>query len=399
MPRMGGIRDALRRSPRLVAGAAAAAIGVGAIAAVVIGAMTGPTPATVAPTATPVPTEVADGTSTPDPTERPTPAPRRSPAPTATPTVTAACPLDGMPLAEGTEITEPALAVQIENDPDARPARNLSRADLVVEATVEGDVTRFTAIYLCDETEGMTGPTRSARYYNIDLWQDLRVLTVGYGASPGAVQRFTDAGMPYPNGIEEGWPWYRRHGAKPAPHNLYVDLEAMRDALATHDRLRALAGDVGPLRPPFTFDDRPALPVDGRTVSRIEIATNPYWRFGYAWDDARGAYLRSDAGVAIRDEATGSSVAPVSVLVQWVTQETVYGDPDPAGNPRRLQHLVGSGTGVLYTLGRAYELRWERPTVDDGTRWTLAETGAALVLPPGQVWWEILPIGSTVDER
>ena len=47
---------------------------------------------------------------------------------------------------------------------------------MVVEATVEGDVTRFTGIYLCRKSKDLVGPVRSGRYYSIDLWQDLQVL-------------------------------------------------------------------------------------------------------------------------------------------------------------------------------------------------------------------------------
>ena len=50
--------------------------------------------------------------------------------------------------------TTVAVAVQIENNPLARPARNLSNADMVVEAPVEGDTTRFSAIFLCRATVG-----------------------------------------------------------------------------------------------------------------------------------------------------------------------------------------------------------------------------------------------------
>lgn len=303
-----------------------------------------------------------------------------------------------MPLADGIIPPQPALAVQIENHPDARPARNLNNADIVIEATVEGDVTRFTGIFYCDATDGMTGPVRSARYYNIDLWQDLHVLTVGFGASPGAVDRFIRAGMPYPNGIEGGWPWYRRFGPRAAPHNLYVDLEAMRAATKSNARLKALADRVAELRAPWRFSDEPALPPDARTVSKVDIRTNSFWRFGFTWDEGQGVYLRSDAGAFVEDEATGEALAPTSVIVQRVTQETVFGDPDPGGNPRRLQHLVGTGDGTLYTRGQAHAIRWERPTAADGTTWTFAATGEPIEMPPGQVWWEILPVGARLTE-
>jgi len=86
------------------------------------------------------------------------------------------------------------------------------------------------------------------------------------------------------------------------------------------------------------------------------------------------------------------------IVVQRVTQEVVYGDPDPGGNPRRLQHLVGEGDGMLYSGGVAIALHWSRPTARDGTTWTYAEGGDQVVLPPGVVWWEVVPITASVTE-
>ena len=341
----------------------------------------------------------------PDPTPSPVPSPSASASPspsqsaTPAPSALTVCPLDGMPVAEGYAPVLPALAVQFENHPEARPGRNLNNADMIIEATVEGDTTRFTALFLCNQTDGMTGPVRSARYYNVDLWQDLHVLTVGFGASPGAVDMFADAGMPYPNGIEGQWPWYQRFGPRAAPHNLYVDLESMRDALESNAELKALADRVDELRPPFAFAAEPNLLADGRAVGDIEIWTNDFWFFGFTWDPDLEAYLRSDAGISVEDEVTGDPVAPTSVVVQNVTQETVLGDPDPGGFPRRLQHLVGNGDGTLYTGSRAYPLLWERPTADDRTTWTFAASGEPVELPPGQVWLEFLPVEAQVFER
>ena len=355
--------------------------------------------APAAPSVTPTPRPSPTPTPSPSPTATASPVPSPTATASPTPSPAARCPLDGVALHDETTPTEPALAVQVENDPGARPARNLSNADMIVEATVEGDTTRFTAIFLCDATVGMTGPVRSARYYNIDLWQDIGVLTVGFGASPGALQRFAAAGMPYPNGLDGGWPWYERFGSNPEPHNLYVDLEGLRDGLTENAALAALAANVGELRPPFSFANEPSLPDGGRATDEVEIRTNGYWTFAFTWDPGLGAWRRSDAGVPIEDEATGDPVAPTSVIVQRVTQETVFGDPDPGGNPRRLQHLVGSGVGALYVDGRAFDLRWERPTAADATDWTFADSGEPVILPPGQVWLEFLPVEANLLER
>ncbi|MDH4335500.1 MAG: DUF3048 domain-containing protein, partial [Chloroflexota bacterium] len=290
-----------------------------------------------------------------------------------------------------------ALAVPIDNHPGARPARNLTRADLVVEAPVEGDTTRFTAVFLCQPTEGLTGPIRSGRYYMIDLWQDLRVLPFFFGASHGALDRFATAGTPYVNGITGVWPWFRRFGSYAAPHNLYGDLEAVRAALGSNVRLNGLADRVGSLRPPFTFDPTVELPAS-RGVTAIEIRTSSSWRFGWTWDAALNAWRRSDGGKPVVDAISSEPVTATHVLVQRVTQEIVYNDPDPGGNPRRYQHLIGSGTGTLYSGGWAIALKWSRPTAADGTRWTYAERGDSVVLPPGLIWWEIVPTGAGLTE-
>jgi DUF3048 family protein len=328
-------------------------------------------------------------------TSEPSPSPRPSPSPTPEPLV--ACPLNGLPVEDPSLLERTALAVQIENHPLARPARNLSNADMVVEVPVEGDTTRFTGIFLCRTTEGLTGPIRSARYYMIDIWQDLGVLPVGFGASPISLGRFSAAGMPYVNGITGAWPWFTRAGTRGAPHNLYGDLEALRAALGSGGPIDKLAAKVGALRPPFPFDPK-ASPPPGRDVTQLEIRTNSYWRFGWTWNAATRQWARQDAGVAVTDEVTGKPLTVSHVLVQLVTQEVVYGDPDPGGNPRRLQHFVGSGDGTLYTAGRAIALHWSRPTAADGTHWTYAETGEPVVLQPGVIWWEVVPVTASVTD-
>jgi hypothetical protein len=74
------------------------------------------------------------------------------------------------------------------------------------------------------------------------------------------------------------------------------------------------------------------------------------------------------------------------------------GELDPGGYPRRYQYLVDSGGGVLYVNGRAHDVRWTRADAGDVTTWTYTDGGDQVVLPPGRVWWEIVPIGSAISE-
>jgi hypothetical protein len=344
--------------------------------------------------ASPTPTpRLTPSPASASPTPRPTPA---SPAPTPSPTPLLACPLNGLAVDDPTLLDLTALAVQIENHPAARPARNLANADMVVEATVEGDVTRYTGIYLCRRIEGLTGPVRSGRYYSIDLWQDLQVLPFFFGAGWEAIDRYEAAGMPYVNGITGGWPYFHRSGTAVAPHNLYADLEAVRTAFGTDGRLQALTDRVDTLRPPFTFAEQ-SMP-SGRPVRHLEIWTNGFWHFGWRWNAGELRWERSEAGVPHVDVATEEVIAARSVVVQLVREDVVTISRDPGGNPRRYHHLVGSGRGILYVDGRAIELAWSRPTARDATTWTYADSGDPVVLPPGVVWWEIVPLWTRLVE-
>lgn len=322
--------------------------------------------------------------------------PELTPSPTATPTPPlTTCPLNGLPMSSPPGPGSHALIVQVENHPLARPTRNLTNADLVVEAPVEGNVTRFSVVFYCQPTVGLTGPVRSARYYNIDLWQQLHGLTVHFGASSHALARFRAAGMQTMNGITGRWPFFHRAGTAPAPHNLYVDVQAIRSATTTNASVRALADAAGTLRPPFRVGPAASVP-NGTAVHTVTVRTNSYWTYAWTWDASLGAWRRSDGGSPDTDAATGKPITATSVVVQRITESLVYNDPDPAGNPREDLHLVGSGTGVLYVNGTGIPVRWSRPSASALTTWTYVD-GSPMVLPPGQIWWEMVPVTGKIS--
>jgi hypothetical protein len=343
------------------------------------------------PTPTPMPSA-----ATPSPSPSATPSPQ--PTPTATPEPAARCPLNGLALTDPERLDRPALAVQIENHPLARPVTNLGLADMVVEATVEGDVTRFTGIYLCRKVDQLIGPVRSGRYYSIDLWQDMHVLPFMFGAGGEGVRRYHAAHLPYINGITGQWPYYTRSHDRPAPHNLYADLQKVRNDFGHNQQLDRLATRAGDLRAPFRFDPDVKLPA-GRPVSHVQFFTNSFWNFGWEWDRGLDAWRRNDAGKEHIDAGTHRVLAATSVMVQYVREDIVYGPHDPGGYPRRYHHLVGQGRATLYVAGRAIAVHWSRPTPQSRTRWTYVHGGDPVVLPPGEVWREILPVYTTVRER
>ena len=346
-----------------------------------------------APSPTPSPSPTAS--PSPSPTASPTP----SPSPSPSPTPVAVCPLDG------TEVEDPALAtrvpmlVQIENNPIARPPSGLNLADLVIESPVEGDTTRFSALFMCSEqVDADVGPVRSARYFNIDYWQQMRALTLHFGAARLVLNRFQSVDMPYANGLSGGWGFFYRAGPWAAPHNVYLDVDAAREEMSGDGALAGRAEAAGDVRAPFVFDPEVEQP-DGRAVAGVEIWTSSTWHFGWEWDGANERWLRSDAGVPNSDAITGDRISARTVIVQIVRQDVLVGENDPGGHPRRFQHLVDEGEGVLYVNGQAHDVRWSRADAEDVTTWTYADGGDPVVLAPGKVWWEVVPVGSGIVER
>ena len=78
------------------------------------------------------------------------------------------CPLTGLPPRDGHVPQRAALAVKVENLPEARPQWGLDHADIVFEEPVEGGITRFIAVYQCHVAPRIE-PVRSGRLVDIAI--------------------------------------------------------------------------------------------------------------------------------------------------------------------------------------------------------------------------------------
>jgi hypothetical protein len=376
-------------------------IGLGIVLVVVVALATTLAALKATPDPTPSPTATPSPTPSPTATPSPTPSPTPTPTPTAEPTPVpdAVCPMNGTTVANPELAERVPILVAIENNPTARPPSGLNLADLVIEAPVEGNTTRYGAVYQCREEIGAAvGPVRSARYFNLDLWQQTGVLTFHFGAANAVLNRLRTNGMPYVNGIGGDWPYFYRAGPWAAPHNVYFDVDAARAAMTEDGALARWVAAAGEVRAPFEWAVDPEVP-EGRPVSSVAISTASFWHFGWVWDADASLWLRTDGGVANHDRATDSRISTNIVIVQAVRQRVLVGENDPGGYPRRDLFLVDEGTGVLYLGGRAHDVRWEREAAGEVTRWTYADSGDPVILPPGRVWWEIVPVEGSISER
>ena len=373
----------------LIALGALLVVGVVAVGAVAI--------VNAAPEPTPTPSPLPTPSPSPTPTPTPTPSPTQTPTPTPTPAPEARCPMTGQEVASRKIADRVPIIVQIENNPIARPPSGLNLADLVIEAPVEGDTTRFMAVFMCrKQIDATVGPVRSVRYFNEDLFKQLRGLTLHFGGADKVMGRLNAQAVPRVNGLTTGWYFFQRAGVWGAPHNVFLDVDAVRHEME-EGGLQEVADIKRAGRAPFRFEPDARMR-HGRRVNSIALTTSSFWHFGWVWDGASERWLRTDGGAPNFDAVTGDRISARTVVVQVVRQVVLPGELDPGGFPRRYQYLVDEDVGVVYVDGRGYDVRWERNDADDVTEWRYADSGKRLELPPGKVWWEIVPQGSVIGE-
>jgi hypothetical protein len=276
-----------------------------------------------------------------------------------------------------------SLAVMIENQADARPQTGLIHADVVYEALAEGGITRFISVFLTGDAP-VVGPVRSLRHYFAFMAADYGADIVHIGASPEGFAWRDAMNMGH---LDEsaGDPGVWRIRSRPAPHNAYTATAADRSFLQGMGRQRNR--QWGPL----LFSEQAQHGEEVAESIRLSFAPWPY-RVAYQWDAERGRYLRFMDGGAHRDAASDEQIAPATVVVQFAQVDAIPNDP----KLRLDVNLVGaSGQLMVFSDGTRREGTWTKPAPRSATRW-LDNHGERLVIPPGPVWVEVVPIGSPV---
>lgn len=328
-------------------------------------------PTTVAPTTTAPPTTTEAPTTTAAPT---TAAPTTVP-PTTVPAVPRQ-PLTGVPVASEADINpRPALVVKIDNATPAGGRHNgLGAADLVFEEIVEGNITRFAAVFHSRDSDPV-GPIRSGRSQDVDLLTSLRnPLFAWSGGNPGVERAIRESTFIDLN--PKHTPAYYR-GPGSAPHNLYSSTQRLWQEIPF--------GHPGAPPQQFTylsegevFEGDPVAGVDMR-VGGVPVS--------WTWAPEEHAFVRSQRGRVHVDQQHGPIGATNVVLM------VVEYYPDPIDTRSPMAHTLGNGPAYIFSDGKAYEARWSRLTPDDPIRLQKVGTGEIVPINPGNTWIELLRAG------
>ena len=335
--------------------------------------------------ASPPPSSSTSGGATPAATASPSASPTATPVPTP---ILVAAPLDGV-LVSPAQAAQHPIAVMVDDQADARPQSGFNKASVVWQAPAEGGIPRYMLIFQ-ENTPGMVGPVRSARYYFIAWAAEWRAMYVHAGGSPQALSTLRSQG----NGqlvynaddfrYEGRYLW--RVNTRFSPHNLYSDGSHLR-SLA-----KAVRARDGPLVGAWTFG--PDAPLAARPVGgRIAVAYQAN-SIRYDYDRATNTYRRSVLNASPQvDAADHKPVAPKNVIVMLVHFGPLN---DGHPNKKRLEAtIIGKGTAWIATNGQTIKGTWRKDGLTKPTQFFDA-AGQPVTLTVGQTFVQVMPTGTPV---
>jgi hypothetical protein len=307
------------------------------------------------------------------------PPPRHPVAATMIPATTtgALCPLTGLPAPNGQVPQRPALAFKVDNYPTARPQSGLEDADVVFEEPVEGGITRFVAIFQCQEAN-LVGPIRSARAIDVPILDQLsKPLFVHAGGINPVIALVNDANL-YNDDVFTHGSIVQNPRGRYAPYDTYASTAA---AWALQPN------DTSPPAPLYTYSTTAPT---GTPVGSVHIPFSGTNNNTWTWSPINGAWLLSIGGTPANVADGGTRIGVPNLVVQTV--HTTLGPwlENSEGGLEVQAQLTGSGPVAVFRNGVEITGTWQRAALSDTTSLVAAD-GSPIPLEPGKTWVELVP--------
>jgi Protein of unknown function (DUF3048) N-terminal domain/Protein of unknown function (DUF3048) C-terminal domain len=282
------------------------------------------------------------------------------------------------PAAPGVKTWTDLYAVSIDNQIDARPASGLNQAEFVIEAPVEGGISRFLAFFARGNSVPEIGPVRSARPYFLDWVKDAGpALFVHIGGSPEAMARIasdpvllvTDA-----DGIGAAGVFFSRDDARVAPHNAYI---ASKD-------VETLFFKRSPTPRPVTGWSFVSEPDASKLGSGGDVKIkfgDPANSVVWSYDKTNNDYTRASGGKADKTK-DGALITAKNVAVIYTDVKSIDTDD------RKSVRTTGDGVAKVYVNGNEIDGTWKC----DGSSLPrfYDASGNEIIFTEGNVWVEVV---------
>ena len=298
-------------------------------------------------------------------------------------------PLTGLWVDQETVQKRP-FAVVINNLHKALPQSGIGQADVMYEVLAEGEITRLVAIFQDPDAEKI-GPVRSARDYFTYFALDHDAIFVHHGGSEGAYAAIPRRGVEALDGMTDRAFWRdEARASEPGmyEHSSYTDAEGL--VASAQRRGYDLEMTKAPMFSFWMENEKEAgvwLSAKAQEATYVELPYSYDQISQFTYDEQTGLYFRAQSDEPQVDDQTGEQLSFTNVLIQQV--ET-WNTGDALGH--RDMNLVGSGSGIYITQGKAVPIRWEKTAYDAPTQW-MEEDGTKLLLQPGKTFLCVYPAG------
>lgn len=269
------------------------------------------------------------------------------------------------------------VGIMLDNHPEARWQAGLREAEVVYEIRVEGDFTRYLALYQVTDPK-VIGPIRSTRTPFITRMMENNGILVNFGASFTGTEDIYQYDINNIDGMAVAEPvFYRNYNVgKEAPHNAYSNMK----------EIRAYAKSVGYSEENefkgYTFHKEPTAP-GGEKVPNFTLYIRPSNTTRYEYQEEKGIYHRYKDGELQVDENDREPLEVTNVILQYAD---AYSNDDTG-----LKYLddEGEGTGFFFSRGEKIEITWKKADRKSPTEF-FDQEGKPLLLNVGQTFIQIV---------
>ena len=284
------------------------------------------------------------------------------------------------------------VAVMIDNHFDAWPNYGLSQANIVYETLVEGNFTRFMALYTPQKNNekiiAKIGPIRSARPYFLKIAKEFDALYAHSGGSPQALQEIEELNI---NNLEEiawwGPDYFWRVYSRQAPHNLFTSSNNLAQAVIDWELNKNI-----PIYKTWKFNDyleKNNYP----EINNIKInfsMDNDYDAI-YKYNTTTETYFRWQGKQKHIDALTNQQIEVKNVIIQFVPKKKIL---DQEG--RIELKLIGTGKTLIFRNGKEIVGKWKKRNAEARTIF-YDKNNNEIEFKRGNIWVEIVPVDKKVE--
>jgi len=284
--------------------------------------------------------------------------------------------IDGVCVDFQKDVNPDLVVVMIENHTDARPQSGLEKANIVYEAPVEANYSRFMAIYLKDDEVVKVGPIRSARPYYLDWLSEYgKPLYIHIGGAPLALERIKNENIFDMNEFYRG-SYFWRSSDRYAPHNAYSSSN-----LWQADWKKYSDENIKMNTSSWQFGDIENC--EENCINNVYISfLDPYYTVDWKYSSSTEKYLRYQVGYKhlVQD---GSKIFADIIIVQYVNTKVI----DEVG--RLEMDTFGTGKVEIFQKGNKVFGFWQKDDLNLKTRF-YNENNEEIILNSGKIWIEVV---------